>query len=114
MNVFVTGGTGFVGAHLVRALQERGDRVTCLARRPELAERLGWRDVRVVRGDLDDTAALLDGCQGAELVFHVAGKNRFSGDYDGRDAVMDLFDRRNREAGGKVGGVGGDHELAQI
>ncbi len=74
MNVFVTGGTGFVGAHLVRALQGRGDRVTCLVRRPELAERLGWRDVRIVRGDLDDTAALLQGCEGAELVFHVAGR----------------------------------------
>ena len=74
MNVFVTGGTGFVGAHLVRALQERGDRVTCLVRRPELAARLGWRDVRLVRGDLDDTSALLQGCEGAELVFHVAGR----------------------------------------
>ena len=74
MNVFVTGGTGFVGAHLVRALQERGDRVTCLVRRPELADRLGWRDVRLVRGDLDDTRALLEGCDGAEVVFHVAGK----------------------------------------
>jgi nucleoside-diphosphate-sugar epimerase len=74
VNVFVTGGTGFVGAHLVRALQERGDRVTCLVRRPELAERLGWRDVRLVRGDLDDAAALLQGCEGAELVFHVAGR----------------------------------------
>jgi nucleoside-diphosphate-sugar epimerase len=74
VNVFVTGGTGFVGAHLVRALQERGDRVTCLVRRPELAERLGWRDVRLVRGDLDDAGALLQGCEGAELVFHVAGR----------------------------------------
>ena len=74
MNVFVTGGTGFVGAHLVRALQERGDRVTCLVRRPELAERLGWRDVRLVRGDLDDAAALRAGLSGAELVFHVAGR----------------------------------------
>jgi nucleoside-diphosphate-sugar epimerase len=74
VNVFVTGGTGFVGAHLVRALQERGDHVTCLVRRPELAERLGWRDVRLVRGDLDDAGALLAGCDGAELVFHVAGR----------------------------------------
>jgi len=74
VNVFVTGGTGFVGAHLVRALQERGDRVTCLVRRPELAERLGWRDVRLVRGDLDDAAALRAGLSGAELVFHVAGR----------------------------------------
>ncbi|HEV8265924.1 MAG TPA: NAD(P)-dependent oxidoreductase [Gemmatimonadales bacterium] len=74
MNVFVTGGTGFVGAHLVQALQARGDRVTCLVRRPELAERLGWRDVRLVRGDLDNPEALRQGCAGAELVFHVAGK----------------------------------------
>jgi len=74
VNVFVTGGTGFVGAHLVRTLQERGDRVTCLVRRPKLAERLGWRDVRLVRGDLDDARALLEGCEGAEVVFHVAGK----------------------------------------
>ena len=74
MNVFVTGGTGFVGAHLVRVLQARGDHVTCLVRRPELAERLGWRGVRLVRGDLDDASALRDGCDGAELVFHVAGR----------------------------------------
>ena len=74
MNVFVTGGTGFVGAHLVRTLQARGDRITCLVRRPELAERLGWRDVRLVRGDLDDASALRDACSGAEVVFHVAGR----------------------------------------
>jgi nucleoside-diphosphate-sugar epimerase len=74
VNVFVTGGTGFVGAHLVRALQDRGDRVTCLVRRPELAQRLGWRDVRLVRGDLDDAEALREGVAEAELVFHVAGR----------------------------------------
>jgi nucleoside-diphosphate-sugar epimerase len=74
VNVFVTGGTGFVGAHLVQALQARGDRVTCLVRRPALAERLGWKDVRVVPGDLDDADALRRGCAEAEVVFHVAGK----------------------------------------
>ncbi|HYT83993.1 MAG TPA: NAD(P)-dependent oxidoreductase [Gemmatimonadales bacterium] len=76
MNVFVTGGTGFVGAHLVKALRARGDRVTCLVRRPppDLTERPGWRDVRVERGDLDDADALRRGCAGAEVVFHVAGK----------------------------------------
>jgi nucleoside-diphosphate-sugar epimerase len=74
VNVFVTGGTGFVGAHLVQALQARGDRVTCLVRRPALADRLGWRDVRIVRGDLDDPQALREGCAEADVVFHVAGK----------------------------------------
>jgi len=75
VNVFVTGGTGFVGAHLVKALRARGDSVAALVRRPALAQELGWGDaVRQVRGDLDDEAALHDGCAGAEVVFHVAGK----------------------------------------
>lgn len=75
MNVFVTGGTGFVGAHLVKALGARGDRVTAMVRRPALAQRLGWgSDVRLVQGDLDNEAALREGCAGADVVYHVAGK----------------------------------------
>ena len=75
MNVFVTGGTGFVGAHLVKALRARGDRVAALVRRPALAERLGWgNDVRLIRGDLADAAALREGSAGADVVYHVAGQ----------------------------------------
>ena len=74
MRVFVTGGTGFVGAHLVRALVARGDQVTCLVRTPTKAQALGWRGVRIVRGDLDDARALRDGAAGAEVVYHVAGR----------------------------------------
>jgi len=74
VNVFVTGGTGFVGAHLVRALERRGDRVTCLVRDGRKAAGLGWRNVRIVEGDLDRGAALRDGCSGAEVVVHVAGR----------------------------------------
>ena len=75
MNVCVTGGTGFVGAHLVKALRARGDSVTCLVRRPTLAEQLGWGDaVRLVRGGLEDSGALRDACTGADVVYHVAGK----------------------------------------
>ena len=75
MNVFVTGSTGFVGAHLVKALRARGDSVAALVRQPALATRQGWdRDVRLVRGDLNDDAALREGCHGADVVYHVAGK----------------------------------------
>jgi nucleoside-diphosphate-sugar epimerase len=74
VKAFVTGGTGFVGAHLVRALRARGDSVTCLVRSPAKAAALGWTDVRVVRGDLDDAAALRDGCAGADVIYHVAGR----------------------------------------
>ena len=75
MNVFVTGSTGFVGAHLVKALCARGDRVTALVRQPALAQRLGWGpEVRLVRGDLETETALREGCAGADVVYHVAGK----------------------------------------
>jgi len=75
VNVFVTGGTGFVGAHLVNALRARGDTVTALVRRPALVGQLGWGpEVRLVRGDLDDEAALREGSAGADVVYHVAGK----------------------------------------
>ena len=75
MNVFVTGGTGFVGAHLVKALRARGDSITCLVRRPALAEQLGWgNDVRLVKGDLNDADALREASAGADAVYHVAGK----------------------------------------
>ena len=74
MRVFVTGGTGFVGAHLVQALRARGDAVSCLVRTPAKAQALGWSDVRLIGGDLDDARALRDGCAGAEVIYHVAGR----------------------------------------
>jgi nucleoside-diphosphate-sugar epimerase len=74
MRAFVTGGTGFVGAHLVAALQRRGDDVTCLVRNAAKAAPLGWRDVRIVKGDLGDLAALRQGCADADVVYHVAGR----------------------------------------
>jgi len=74
VKAFVTGGTGFVGAHLVQALRARGDTVTCLVRNAAKAQALGWTDVRLVRGDLDDAAALREGSAGAEVIYHVAGR----------------------------------------
>jgi len=88
MRVFVTGGTGFVGAHLVKALERRGDDVSCLVRSPAKAEALGWRNVRMVRGDVDDAAALKEGCAGADVVYHLAGR------ISARD--LDEFMRVNR------------------
>ena len=40
MRAFLTGGTGFVGGRLAKALRERGDEVVCLVRRPEKAAEL--------------------------------------------------------------------------
>jgi len=94
VKAFVTGGTGFVGAHLVRALRARGDAVTCLVRSPARAQALGWTDIRLIRGDLDDVGALREGCDGAEVIYHVAGR------ISARDP--DEFMRVNRDGTGNV------------
>jgi nucleoside-diphosphate-sugar epimerase len=74
VKAFVTGATGFVGAHLVNALRQRGDAVTCLVRNPERLRGLGWSDVRTLPGDLDTPEALAAGCADADIVYHVAGR----------------------------------------
>ena len=71
---FVTGGTGFVGSHLVEELLRRGYAVRALVRdAPKWLEGL---DVETVRGDLFDEEALRRGMDGATAVFHVAGLTR--------------------------------------
>ncbi len=75
MKIFVTGGTGFIGSHLVDALLSRSDEVTCLVRNPAKAERIFSHDKqpRIVVGDLNDLEALARGCEHVDAVFHVAG-----------------------------------------
>ncbi len=70
--VFITGASGFIGGKIAERLLAAGREVRVLARRPlpEL-EKLG---ARIVPGDLDDTAALTRGMEGAGTVFHVAGR----------------------------------------
>jgi UDP-glucose 4-epimerase len=75
MRVLVTGGAGFIGSHLVRALLDRGDQVsviddlsTGLARRLE-----PFGDaIRFVQGDIRDVTALDRAIAGADAVLHEA------------------------------------------
>jgi dihydroflavonol-4-reductase len=71
--VFVTGGTGFVGRHLVDRLLETGCAVRCLVRSPERATHLHRDGVQIVPGTLqhvDGWRPQLDGC---DAVIHAGG-----------------------------------------
>ncbi len=69
----VTGGTGFIGSHLVRALAARGDDLRLLVRRPERLAALGELELESLTGEVGDHDALRRAMQGVDRVFHVAG-----------------------------------------
>ena len=73
MRALVTGATGFVGSHLVEALQNDSVEVTALARSAAKAADLAQCGVRVVNGDLHDTAGLERAVRDQDVVYHVAG-----------------------------------------
>lgn len=68
---FVTGGTGFIGANLVRLLLEEGYRVRVLVRSTSSLDNLQNLDVEIVQGDLNDSD-LASKMQGCSVLFHVA------------------------------------------
>jgi NADH dehydrogenase len=71
MTVLVTGGTGFVGPHVVHALRARGTEVRALVRDPARATSLSAWGVELVRGDVTDPASVHAACAGCDAVVHL-------------------------------------------
>ncbi|MCG3194263.1 MAG: hypothetical protein DIJKHBIC_03521 [Thermoanaerobaculia bacterium] len=88
--VALTGGSGFVGSHIVDSLLEAGYRVRALLRRPEAPGWLKGKDVEIVAGDVRESTGLSDLVRGALAVVHAAGKT----------AARDLAEYRQANARG--------------
>jgi nucleoside-diphosphate-sugar epimerase len=80
VTVLVTGGGGFLGRSIIRALLDRGERVRSFARGdyPQLRE---W-GVEQVRGDIGEAAAVSEAVAGCEAVFHTAARVQMWGAYE--------------------------------
>ncbi len=74
MPVLVTGGSGHLGANLVRRLLDESQAVRVLERGGGSGEALAGLDVEVVRGDLRDYRATLAAVRGCHRVYHCAAK----------------------------------------
>jgi len=73
-DVFLTGGSGFIGGALCARLVAEGREVAALARSDEAAAKLDAMGAQVMRGDVLDETALREAVAGCEVVFNVAGK----------------------------------------
>jgi dihydroflavonol-4-reductase len=76
MRALVTGGTGFVGSQVVRALVEDGVEVRVLARPGSDRRALADLPVEIVTGDLAEPPSLAAPLRGVETLYHVAADYR--------------------------------------
>ncbi|MBC8646798.1 MAG: complex I NDUFA9 subunit family protein [Thermoanaerobaculia bacterium] len=90
MRVLVTGGTGFVGTHLVNALLRRRHSVAVLARDAQSARNRYNRPVETVAGNVLDSGSLDRAVSGRDAVIHLVGIIHETGEQ--------TFDRMHRVA----------------
>jgi dihydroflavonol-4-reductase len=73
VKVCVTGATGFVGAHVTRALAKRGHEVRVVYRNPDRLRALNGVGYRRAKADVLDYNAMRRAVRGSEVLFHIAG-----------------------------------------
>jgi dihydroflavonol-4-reductase len=84
----VTGGSGFLGSHLVRALAARGDELRLLLRRGSSVDHLSDLEFERARGNVLDRSKVRAAMVGVERVFHLAGTTSMRP--QDRDRVFEL------------------------
>lgn len=77
MKAFVTGGTGFVGGHLVKRLIRDGVSVKALVRDSSKADELKKLGVELVTGDTTDKASLQGVIRGCDVFYHLGNVARW-------------------------------------
>jgi uncharacterized protein YbjT (DUF2867 family) len=115
--ILLVGGTGYIGGRLLRALEDRGVRLRCLARRPEFLRKRVGESTEVVTGDVLDLESLevaLVGVDTAYYLVHSMGSGR---DFASKDrSAAENFARAARAAGVHriiyLGGLGSGPDLS--
>jgi len=72
MRIFITGATGFIGAHLVRRLASGGHQMHCLTRRTSRTGALREVGATTVPGDVTNAESVLAGMRGCDAVLNLA------------------------------------------
>ncbi len=115
--ILLTGATGYVGRHLLRALEGKGHKVRCLARRPESLQGRAGEGVEVVRGDVLDADTLAPAVRGVETAYYLVHSMGGTGGFeeDDRRAARN-FGQAARKAGVRrviyLGGLASGEQLS--
>jgi nucleoside-diphosphate-sugar epimerase len=72
MKALVTGGSGFVGKHLVQKLKEQGDSVRCLVRKESNKAPLEKMGAELAEGDITFYESVLEAAKGMDIIYHCA------------------------------------------
>lgn len=105
MRALVTGATGLIGAHVVRALLARGWEVRALRRASSPDWPAGEPAPEWVEGDLRDTASLRAAAEGCDAVFHVAAHYALWAEDDAIFHAVNVEGTRNVLAAAKEAGA---------
>ena len=77
MRVFITGGTGFIGTHLIERFARSGHDITCLVRESSDTGKIKGIGAEMVTGDIRNMESMLDGMKGADWVVNLANVYSF-------------------------------------
>ena len=81
--IYVTGGTGFLGRHLIPALCRQNYSIRVLTRFPEDNQWLNqYPNVVIVKGDLTDFESIASSIKGSRIIIHAGGHFRLWGEAD--------------------------------
>jgi uncharacterized protein YbjT (DUF2867 family) len=114
----VTGASGYVGGRLVQELEARGERVRCLARRPDFVKARVGDGTEVVQGDVLDPESLKGAMAGVDVAYYLIHSMGSAGDFEAEDRRAALnFAAAAREAGVRrivyLGGLGREPGLSR-
>ena len=77
MNIFLTGGTGFIGRHTAELLSKTNHKVKLLIRNSSKRHNINFPNIIFVEGDLSDKNSLIKGMKDCEAVINIAGHYTF-------------------------------------
>lgn len=99
--ILLTGATGYVGGRLLQALEQKGFRVRCLARRPEFLEPKVAAPTEIVAGDVLDLSSLETALRGVSVAYYLVHSMGSAGSFEKNDRQA----ARNFGAAAKAAGV---------